>query len=110
MEYTKQCEDLLRMFAVIVHNSPVTIYRGKNGAEMYKRCEAAYCMDYIKKTFVVNDGSEIPKYYAQSSHPAIVSAAVFDLMQMELERRRSLKGNYSGKAVLSRASYFLPNG
>ena len=39
----------------------------------------------------------IPKYYAQNSHPAIVSAEVFDLTQMELEWRRSLKGSYSGK-------------
>lgn len=38
--------------------------------------QKTYCTDYIKKTFVVNDGSEIPKYYAQNSHPAIVSAEV----------------------------------
>ena len=60
-----------------------------------------YCTDYIQKTFVVNDGSEIPKYYAQNSHPAIVSAEVFDLTQMELEWRRSLKGSYSGKSCFA---------
>ena len=54
-----------------------------------------------QKTFVVNDGSEIPKYYAQNSHPAIVSAEVFDLTQMELEWRRSLKGSYSGKSCFA---------
>ena len=59
--------------------------------------QKTYCTDYIRKTFVVNDGSEIPKYYAQNSHPAIVSTEVFDLAQMELEWRRSLKGSYSGK-------------
>jgi len=63
--------------------------------------QKTYCTDYIKKTFVVNDGSEIPKYYAQNSHPAIVSAEVFDLTQMELEWRRSLKGSYSGKSCFS---------
>ena len=63
--------------------------------------QKTYCMDYIKKTFVVNDGSEIPKYYAQNSHPAIISAEVFDLTQMELEWRRSLKGSYSGKSCFS---------
>ena len=67
--------------------------------------QKTYCTDYIKKTFVVNDGGEIPKYYAQNSHQAIVSAGVLDLTQMELEWRRSLKGSYSGKkAVLLRAS------
>ena len=45
--------------------------------------------------------SEIPKYYAQNSHPAIVSAQVFDLTQMELEWRRSLKGSYSGKSCFA---------
>lgn len=50
---------------------------------------------------MVNDGSEIPKYYAQNSHPAIVNAEVFDLTQMELEWRRSLKGSYSGKSCFA---------
>ena len=63
--------------------------------------QKTYCTDYIKKTFVVNDGSEIPKYYAQNSHPAIVSAEVFDLTQMELEWRRSLQGSYSGKSCFA---------
>ena len=63
--------------------------------------QKTYCTDYIKKTFAVNDGSEIPKYYAQNSHPAIVSAEVFDLTQMELEWRRSLKGSYSGKSCFA---------
>ena len=49
----------------------------------------------------MNDGSEIPKYYAQNSHPAIVSAEVFDLTQLELEWRRSLKGSYSGKSCFA---------
>jgi len=49
----------------------------------------------------VNDGSEIPKYYAQNSHPAIVSAEVFDLTQMELEWRSNLKGSYSGKSCFA---------
>lgn len=63
--------------------------------------QKTYCTDYIKKTFVVNDGSEIPKYYAQNSHPSIVSAEVFDLTQMELEWRKGLKGSYSGKSCFS---------
>ena len=63
--------------------------------------QKTYCTDYIRKTFVVNDGSEVPKYYAQNSHPAIVSAEVFDLTQMEMEWRRSLKGSYSGKSCFA---------
>ena len=63
--------------------------------------QKTYCTDYIQKTFVENDGSEIPKYYAQNSHPAIVSAEVFDLAQMEMEWRRSLAGSYSGKSCFA---------
>ena len=63
--------------------------------------QKTYCTDYIKKTFVVNDGSEIPKYYAQNSHPAIISSEVFDLAQMELEWRKSLNGSYSGKSCFA---------
>lgn len=63
--------------------------------------QKTYCTDYIQKTFVENDGSEIPKYYAQNSHPAIVSSEVFDLVQMEIEWRKSLKGSYSGKSCFA---------
>ncbi|MDO4355972.1 MAG: recombinase zinc beta ribbon domain-containing protein [Clostridia bacterium] len=77
--------------------SILTKEKYKGGAILQK----TYCTDYIKKTFVVNDGSEIPKYYAQNSHPAIVSPEVFDLTQMELDWRRSLKGSYSGKSCFA---------
>ena len=63
--------------------------------------QKTYCTDYIQKTFVENDGSEIPKYYAQNSHPAIVSSEVFDLVQMEMKWRKSLKGSYSGKSCFA---------
>ncbi len=63
--------------------------------------QKTYCTDYIQKTFVENDGSEIPKYYAQNSHPAIISSEVFDLAQMEMEWRKSLNGSYSGKSCFA---------
>ena len=63
--------------------------------------QKTYCADYIQKTFVENDGSEIPKYYAQNSHPAIVSSEEFDLTQMEMEWRKSLNGSYSGKSCFA---------
>ena len=63
--------------------------------------QKTYCTDYLRKTFVENDGSEIPKYYAQNSHTAIISSEVFDLAQMELEWRKSLNGSYSGKSCFA---------
>ena len=50
---------------------------------------------------MVNDGSVVPKYYAQNSHPAIVSPEVFDLTQQELAWRRSLNGRYSGRSYFA---------
>ena len=41
------------------------------------------------------------QYYAQNSHPAIISSEVFDLAQMELEWRKSLNGSYSGKSCFA---------
>ena len=58
--------------------------------------QKTYCTDYLLKTFVVNDGSVVPKYYAQNSHPAIVSPEVFDLVQEEIARRRNGASRYSG--------------
>ena len=63
--------------------------------------QKTYCTDYLLKTFVVNDGSVVPKYYAQNSHPAIVSPEVFDLAQQELAWRRGLNGRYSGRSCFA---------
>ena len=63
--------------------------------------QKTYCTDYLLKTFVVNDGSVVPKYYAQNSHPAIVSPEVFDLAQQERAWRRSLNGRYSGRSCFA---------
>ena len=63
--------------------------------------QKTYCTDYLLKTFVVNDGSVVPKYYAQNRHPAIVSPEVFDLAQQELAWRRSLNGRYSGRSCFA---------
>ena len=43
----------------------------------------------------------MPQYYVQDSHPAIVDAELFDLVQMELARRRALKGQYSGNGCFA---------
>ena len=63
--------------------------------------QKTYCTDYLLKTFVINDGSVVPKYYAENSHPAIVSPEVFDLAQQELAWRRSLNGRYSGRSCFA---------
>ena len=62
--------------------------------------QKTYCTDFLTKKMKVNEG-EVPRYYVQDSHPAIVDADVFDLVQMELARRRALKGQYSGNGCFA---------
>ena len=62
--------------------------------------QKTYCTDFLTKKMKVNEG-EVPQYYVQDSHPAIVDADVFDLVQMELGRRKVLKGQYSGNGCFS---------
>ena len=62
--------------------------------------QKTYCTDFLTKKMKVNEG-EVPQYYVQDSHHAIVDADVFDLVQMELARRKALKGQYSGNGCFA---------
>lgn len=55
--------------------------------------QKTYCTDFLSKIYVVNTGEEVPRYYVRNSHPAIVSAEVFNLTQVEYRRRKALKGS-----------------
>lgn len=50
------------------------------------------------KTFVVNDGSVMPEYYALNGHPVIISHEGFDLAKQELAWSGSPSGRYSGRS------------
>ena len=62
--------------------------------------QKTYCTDFLTKKMKLNEG-EVPQYYVQDSHPAIVDEELFDLVQMELARRRALKGQYSGNGCFA---------
>ena len=62
--------------------------------------QKTYCTDFLTKKMKVNEG-EVPQYYVQDSHPAIVNTDVFDLVQIELARRKELKGQYSGNGCFA---------
>ena len=59
----------------------------------------------LQKTFVVNyldhkkkkNEGEIPQYYVKNSHPWIISEEEWELVQIELRRRKELKYSYSYK-------------
>ena len=57
--------------------------------------QKTYTVDYLTKKTKVNEG-EIPQYYVEGDHEAIIDPAVFDRVQLELEKRCSGKNRHSG--------------
>lgn len=49
--------------------------------------QKTYTADFLTKKVKKNCG-EVPQYYIENSHPAIIDAETFDLVQKEIERRR----------------------
>jgi len=60
-----------------------------------------FCVDFLTKKMKLNEG-EVPKYYVENSHPAIIEPAAFDEVQAELARRRQAKYNGKGGCFSSR--------
>ncbi len=59
-----------------------------------------YTVDFLNKKMKKNEG-QVPQYYVEGNHEAIISPAVFDMVQAELERRRSGSSRYSGVSIFS---------
>lgn len=51
--------------------------------------QKTFTVDFLTKTTKVNEG-EVPQYYVQNSHPAIIEPDEFDAVQSEMERRKKL--------------------
>ena len=77
--------------------------------EKYKgaaRLQKSFTVDYLTKKKKVNEG-EVPQYYVEHSHPAIIDPEEWDEVQLEFERRKAVNGRYrndspfSGKLVCS---------
>ena len=59
-----------------------------------------YVPDFLTKKVVKNDGV-LPQFYVENSHPAIVSAEVWDMAQAEFKRRREKGRQLCGDNPLS---------
>lgn len=77
--------------------------------------QKTYIVDCISKKSKKNNG-ELPMYYVENNHPAIIERTVFDRVQEEISRRNSKKkvkqvgtktelGKYSSKYALSEILY-----
>ena len=62
--------------------------------------QKSYTVDFLTKKKKVNEG-EIPQYYVEGNHEAIISPDVFEQVQRELERRKQGKGRHSGVHLFS---------
>ena len=58
-----------------------------------------YTTDFLQKKRKTNNG-EIPQYYVEEHHEAIIPTAQFDFVQAELARREQ-NGRYSGVSIFS---------
>ncbi len=59
-----------------------------------------FTVDFLEKKMKPNEG-EVPQYYVEGSHPAIIEPDEWDQVQAEFARRKVLGNSYSGKSVLS---------
>lgn len=57
-----------------------------------------YTTDFLTKKKKKNQG-EIPQYYVEGHHEAIISPETFDLVKAEIIRRKNLGTNYKGSGI-----------
>ena len=62
--------------------------------------QKSFTVDFLQKKTKQNEG-EVPQYYVEGSHPAIIEPYEWDHVQAEFARRKELGNAYSGKSVLS---------
>src|SRR5690554_2579746 len=62
--------------------------------------QKTFTVDFLQKKMKPNEG-EVPQYYVQNSHPAIIEPTEWDLVQAEMARRKELKQRYSCHSVFA---------
>lgn len=71
--------------------------------EKYKgdaQLQKTYTVDFLTKKRVENNG-EVPQYYVEESHPAIIDKDIWEAVQLKMERRRA----YAEKYRISKLDY-----
>ncbi len=62
--------------------------------------QKTFTEDYLEQRVVKNTG-QLPQYYVKNSHPAIISRDMWELVQVELERRRKIGARYSSSDIFA---------
>ena len=77
-------------------NSMLSNEKYKGDALLQKR----FTVDFLMKKMKINEG-EVPQYYVENSHEAIINPTEWDMVQAESARRKALGRAYSGNSVFS---------
>ncbi|MGJ4850650.1 recombinase family protein [Bacillota bacterium Meth-B3] len=67
------------------------------GDALLQKC---YTADFLTKRQVRNHG-EIPQYYVENNHEAIIPRHTYELVQQEIQRRKNVRGRYSGVDIFA---------
>jgi site-specific DNA recombinase len=59
-----------------------------------------FTVDFLEKKMKKNEG-EVPQYYVEGNHEAIINPAVFDMVQAEIAKRTKGGTRYSGVSIFS---------
>lgn len=62
--------------------------------------QKTFTVDFLQKRMKVNEG-EVPRYYVEKSHAAIIHPEKWKIVQIEFKRRKLLGRKYSGKSIFS---------
>ena len=62
--------------------------------------QKTFCTDFLTKKMKINEG-EVPQYYVENSHPAIIEPEVFDMAQDELARRKQTGRSHHGTSCFA---------
>ena len=62
--------------------------------------QKSFTVDFLQKKMKVNEG-EVPQYYVENSHPAIIPPEEWDLVQAEMARRKEMGQRYSSTSVFA---------
>ena len=62
--------------------------------------QKTFCEDFLTKKLKTNQG-EVPQYYVENNHEAIIDPETFEMVQRELARQAKLRNRHSGVRLLS---------
>ena len=62
--------------------------------------QKSYTVDFLTKKTKINEG-EVPQFYVENSHPAIILPEVFDMVQVEMKRRKTEPNRHSGTGIFA---------